>query len=204
METQVYLVRHGETLWNREQRLQGQLDSPLTENGILQAEELARYLDHHFFDTIFSSDLERAAHTARIIASHKQGDHRIIMDERIRERHFGNFQGLTWKEVTERFPNDAAKEVAGNPMNVIPGGESKHQLLLRVKVFFEELVKLHEGKKILVISHGGVVNVWTRQVLKIPFDVPRRFYLGNSSISIFNHSDDGWYVRTLGYTPDLN
>ena len=200
METLIYLVRHGETLWNCEQRLQGQLDSPLTETGIKQATRLAYYLSSLSFAAIYSSDMERAIHTTRIITS--QNDQRTVFyDERIRERHFGKFQGLTWAEISQKYPEEAAKELSGSPMNVVPGGESKHHLLSRTRVFFEDVVHLHPGKKILVISHGGVVNVWVRYVLQIPLDMPRRFHLGNSTVNIFEYSENKWYLKTLGEVP---
>jgi probable phosphoglycerate mutase len=200
METLIYLVRHGETLWNHEQRLQGQSDSPLTETGIEQAIKLANHLSSLSFDAIYSSDLERAIHTTRIITS-RNGKSNVFYDERIRERHFGAFQGLTWEEISEKYPEDAAKELSGSPMNVVPGGESKHHLLSRTSVFFNDVVQLHPGKKILVVSHGGVVNVWVRHVLHIPLDMPRRFHLGNSTVNIFEYSDNKWYLKTLGETP---
>jgi len=196
----VYLIRHGETLWNKEKRLQGQLDSPLTHEGIRQATELAGKLSTVQFAAVYSSDLERARHTARIIAS-RSNNVAVTFDDRIRERHFGCFQGLTWEEITEKFPEEAAKEQSGNPMNLAPGGESKQQLLSRAKAFFEDIALRYLNQKILVISHGGILNVWTRHVLNIPLDTPRRFHLINTAINIFEYYDHRWYLKTLGENP---
>jgi len=94
--TQLILIRHGETLWNTERRMQGQLDSPLTERGLWQAQQLGLRLKDEPFTTLYSSDLPRAARTAEQIAI--VTGHDILTDERLRERHFGVFEGLTQQE----------------------------------------------------------------------------------------------------------
>jgi probable phosphoglycerate mutase len=193
----VYLIRHGETLWNAEKRLQGQLDSPLTGAGVQQAALLAERLSSVQFDAVYSSDLGRARHTAKIITA-QTNPVTVSFDERIRERNFGFFQGLTWEEITEKYPEEAAKELSGNPMNCVPGGESKQQLLLRTLSFFEDIALQQTNKKVLVISHGGILNIWTRHVLHIPLDKPRRFHISNTAINIFEFYDNRWYLKTLG------
>jgi probable phosphoglycerate mutase len=199
MCTLVYLIRHGETHWNTEKRLQGQLNSPLTGEGIRQATLLAGRLSSVQFDAVYTSDLERAQQTAKIITS--QADTvAMTLDDRIRERHFGCFQGLTWEEITKKFPEEAAKELTGNPMNRIPGGENKQQLLARALSFFKDIALRHPHQKILVVSHGGILNVWTRHVLHIPLDAPRRFHLYNTAINIFEFSNEHWCLKTLGVT----
>jgi probable phosphoglycerate mutase len=95
--TQLILIRHGETLWNTERRMQGQLDSPLTERGLWQAQQLGIRLKNQPFTTLYSSDLPRAARTAEQIAI--VTGHNILIDERLRERHFGAFEGMTQKEI---------------------------------------------------------------------------------------------------------
>jgi len=203
MCTLVYLIRHGETLWNKEKRLQGQLDSPLTHAGIKQATVLAGRLSSVRYNAVYSSDLERARHTAKIITL-GSNPVAVTFDDRIRERHFGCFQGLTWEEITKKFPEEAAKELSGNPMNLVPGGESKQQLLSRARAFFEDIALRHTNQTILVISHGGILNVWTRHVLNIPLDTPRRFHLYNTAINIFEFYDHKWYLKTLGDAPCIN
>jgi 2,3-bisphosphoglycerate-dependent phosphoglycerate mutase len=199
MCTLVYLIRHGETLWNTENRLQGQLDSPLTVEGVRQATVLAGRLSSVHFDAVYSSDLERARHTANIVTS-RSTPVPITFDNRIRERHFGCFQGYTWEEITKKFPEEAGKELSGDPMNRVPGGESKQQLLSRALEFFKDVAVRHRNQKILVISHGGILNVWTRHVLHIPLDTPRRFHLYNTAVNIFEFSDQRWCLKTLGET----
>lgn len=197
MKTQIYLIRHGETQWNRERRLQGQLDSPLTEEGIQQAHALADKLSRIGFCAVYSSDLDRARRTTHIIIS-RCDQMSVTYDSRIRERHFGKFQGLTWQEVSEKYPVEAAGEFAGDPMNQAPGGESKHQLLNRAMPFFNEIADRHAAGKVLVISHGGVLNVWTKFVLQLPLEIPRRFHLANAAVNIFEYDEGNWYLKTLG------
>jgi 2,3-bisphosphoglycerate-dependent phosphoglycerate mutase len=197
MKTTVYLIRHGETSWNREERLQGQHDSPLTGEGIRQATVLAGKLSHIHFDAAYASDLKRARHTLQIITS--LSDHlTVAYDARIRERNFGDFQGLTWKEIAEKFPAEAEKELSGNPFNRVPGGESKHQLLCRAVDFFNDIIARHPMENVLVVSHGGILNVWIRHVLQLPMEIPRRFRLANTAINIFEYDGGKWYVKTLG------
>ena len=197
MKILVYLIRHGETYWNCEKRLQGQLDSPLTEEGLRQSRALAGKLSALRFDAVYSSDLERARHTVSIITS--LSDHTAIRyDDRIRERHFGDFQGLTWEEISAKYPDEADRELSGNPGNQVPGGESKYQLLARTLAFFDDIVVRHAEQKVMVVSHGGVLNVWTKHVLRLPLETPRRFHLYNTAINIFEFADGQWWLKTMG------
>jgi probable phosphoglycerate mutase len=197
MITTLYLIRHGETYWNREKRLQGQLDSDLTDEGIRQAERIANKLNGICFNALYSSDLKRAIHTAHIISKYIKYAP-VIYDKRLRERNFGLFQGYTWREITEKYPAEAAAELSGDPMNEVPGGESKIQLLDRAKGFFADVILKHAGKKILVISHGGIINIWTKHVLHVPLEKPRRFSLDNAALNVFEFIENVWYVKAFG------
>ncbi len=197
MSTIIYLIRHGETYWNREQRLQGQLDSDLTDEGIRQVKSIAGKLNGICFDAIYSSDLKRAMHTADIISTNII-NLPVVCDERLRERNFGVFQGYTWAEIAKKYPAEAALEMSGDPMNQVPGGESKFQLLTRAINFFSDIITKHDGKKILVISHGGIINVWTKHVLQIPLEKPRRFSLDNAAVNIFEFNNGNWFIKAFG------
>src|SRR5258706_3803519 len=102
--TRLCLVRHGETAWNAEGRVQGQLDIPLSPTGLAQAKAVASALAGESFDAIYSSDLVRVRQTAQPIAELLKKD--VLLDERLRERHYGVFQGITYAEAKERFPGD--------------------------------------------------------------------------------------------------
>jgi 2,3-bisphosphoglycerate-dependent phosphoglycerate mutase len=197
MSTELFLIRHGQTLWNQQRRLQGQMDSPLTEEGLKQAGKLADRLADISFDAIYSSDLGRTMLTARIISAKLQGQ-QLYPDIRLRERNFGIFHGLNWEEIMRRFPEEGLKEQETNADYVIPEGESRKQVLNRCLSFVQDIAFKHQGKKILAITHGGIVSSLVRYVLNIPFDVPRRFYLPNAAVNIFEYNEKEWFLKTLG------
>src|SRR5476649_965924 len=114
----ITLIRHGETTWNAERRVQGQLESPLSERGVQQAEALAQRMQFEKFDALYASDLARAYATAEKIAALTGG--RIHSDQRLRERHYGVFQGFTWDEIRQKFPAEYAEFKARFPGVTIP------------------------------------------------------------------------------------
>lgn len=197
MNTELFVIRHGQTLWNQQRRLQGQMDSPLTSEGLKQAESLAERLAQIKLDALYTSDLGRTMLTARIVSAKLNGQ-QIYPDIRLRERNFGIFHGLNWEEIMRRFPEEGKKEKETKAEYIIPEGESRKQVLDRCIAFIQEIVIKHEGRKILAITHGGIVSSMVRYVLNIPLDVPRRFYLPNAAINIFEYNGSEWFVKTLG------
>lgn len=193
---ELYLVRHGETKWNVENRIQGQINSELTKRGLRQAHLTSERLDSVFFHYVYSSDLPRAFTTAKIITEPKKL--KINTDERLRERSFGIGEGLTHEELAQRAP-DVWKNVKNGDIDyVIPNGESKMQVLGRALEFFDELTKNHLSDRVLVVTHGGLINVFLRHILGIPQDAPRRFILPNTAINILGYYNYYWQVRTFG------
>lgn len=142
----IYFIRHGETDYNKEHRYQGQLDIPLNENGIEQAEQARDELAGFVFDEIYSSPLSRAKKTAEII-NEKQGAD-LIFDDRLMEICGGTSQGQRLSDWTE----DKMKDLHENPKKY--GAESYEELCLRVEEFFKEIE--NSDKNILIVSHGGV------------------------------------------------
>ena len=132
--TQLILIRHGETVWNQQRRMQGHSDSPLSETGMRQARLLARRLKQIEFSTLYSSDSGRAHHTARSVAA--VTGHDIVLEPRLRERHFGAFEGLTGSEIEAKYPADYARFKSRDQAHVIPGGESASQFRARVSACF--------------------------------------------------------------------
>jgi len=192
----VILVRHGETLWNLEQRYQGQLDSPLTETGVAQSRALAARLAREHFAALYTSDLGRAVHTAEIIA--KQTGHSIDLDARLRERHLGIFQGLSKKELQQKFAQEYALFKTAGREYVVPGGESAEQACGRMLACLNDLAAHHAGDSMAVVAHGGVLTVVLRDALKIPHDAPRRFARANASWNVFMWNDQKWFLETWG------
>jgi broad specificity phosphatase PhoE len=164
-----YVVRHGETVWNSEGRLQGQMDSPLTEKGLEQARNVAKKLKHISFDAAFSSDLLRAKRTAEIIAL----EHAIAVDtvEALRERKFGQVEGkkldelrVDLKEIMEAF--DAMPPEERFVYRFVEDMESDDEVATRFITYLREIAVAYVGKTVLLVCHGGLMRAF---LIKIGF-----------------------------------
>ncbi|MDB5815898.1 MAG: histidine phosphatase family protein [Rhodocyclales bacterium] len=186
--THICLVRHGETDWNVERRLQGHEDIPLNATGVAQAGALADALVSTRFDAIYSSDLARALDTAEAVAS-RLGI-AVTQLPAARERNFGIFQGLTRQEAEQRFPAMQARVARREPDFIPPEGESLRQCFERISVMLDALADNHAGQRILLIAHGGVLDAARRFVTGMPLDAPRDFELGNAALN--------WLIRAGG------
>ena len=173
------------------------MDSPLTPEGLKQADSLAERLSGIKFDAIYSSDLGRSMLTARIISARMNGL-QIYPDTRLRERNFGIFHGYNREEIMRRYPEEGRLEKEANPDYTIPGGESRRQVLDRAVAFIDEIASRHENSRILAVTHGGIVSSIVRHIIQISLDTPRRFYLPNAAINVFEWCDKKWFVKTLG------
>ena len=199
--TNIFLTRHGETEWNFAHRIQGHLDSPLTQTGILQAKALAKRLASYQFSAVYSSDLERAHRTAQYIISEKAQI--ILIDTRLRERNLGIFQGLSKKELDIRFPEEFRCYLSNNPVYIVPDGESKKQFFDRCVLCFKELEQKHRGENILVVSHGGLLANIFKYILNIPLDASRKFSIPNTSLNLLSCTNDNWRLERWGDTAHL-
>jgi 2,3-bisphosphoglycerate-dependent phosphoglycerate mutase len=177
-------------------RQQGHLNSPLTANGIKQAQLLAGGLAKKHIDILYSSDLGRAMQTAEFVANRLSLD--IHADARLREGHLGIMQGLTRREFEERYPEEAARFNVRDAEYVLPGGESLSQLFNRHIGCAEEIVRNHPGKSVLIVGHGGVLRSFFHKATHAPLGGPRRFSLYNASINAFLISDGEWNLATWG------
>lgn len=195
--TELIIIRHGETVWNVEGRKHGQLDSPLTALGVLQSKALAERLTEESFAALYSSDLGRAAATARYIS--ERTAHEIVFDQRLRERNFGVFQGLTDTQVKAQHSLEHDAHDADKINYVIPGGESLIQYSARVVACLEDLAARHAGQSIAVVTHGGVTDSWFRYIFDIPLDATRKAKLWNAGVShIVRNSETGWMLHVWG------
>ena len=152
-KTTLLAIRHGETQWNVEELFQGHGDSPLTSAGRDQARALARRMKDIHFDSLISSDLGRALETASIIA--EETGHTIEKDARLRERNFGDLEGLTYNIIKEQHAPVLAHLDANDPDYVIPNGESLRQHYQRNVAWFEERIERSPGSTVALIVHGG-------------------------------------------------
>lgn len=197
-KTALILVRHGETVWNATGRIQGQGDSPLTERGIAQAQAVARRLQHEAFTTLYASHLNRVIETARYIAT--VTGHAITIDERLQERAYGIFEGLTYAEAqsqhSEIFATYEIQRYA--PDYALPGAESLRNLAERGQAVLQELAQKHPGERLVIVSHGAFLGALLRVFLGVPIGGKHGFRLANGSISEVVFENGDWRVTTLG------
>lgn len=188
----VLIVRHGETDYNVQRRWQGQLDVDLNTTGKQQAEALAKTLVNTPIDAVYSSDLRRAADTARIIAApHKLP---ILHESGLREINVGVFQGLNRREIDERYPYEMYRW--NNDDNYAPqGGESRFQLQERAFAAWESITQRNH-RTILLVSHGGTIRLLLRRVIPSAQIDGLRF--ANTSLTILQYAgQSGWSVDRI-------
>lgn len=195
----ICLVRHGETPWNAERRLQGHLDVPLNDVGVAQAEATARSLQGRRFAAIYASDLTRAQQTAAPAARTLGLDAEPTAT--LRERHYGIFQGLTYDEAAQRHPEAYARFRAREPAFAFPdGGESLTAFAERIGTALKALAHRHLGEQILVVTHGGVLDIAHRLASKQPLEAPRDFPILNAALNWLDYDSDGpdWHLVAWG------
>ncbi len=190
--TELILIRHGETLWNQQGRMQGQQDSPLTELGVRQARQLGQRLRGVPFDALYSSDLGRAYRTALTIS--EATGRAVNVEARLRERNFGVFEGLTNADIKARYPEDHVRFASRDPHYVMPGGESAHAFVQRCVCCFGEIAENHRDATTVVVAHGLVLDALYRTAVGMPIEQPRGFPLLNCSLNTFRYDDGRWKV----------
>lgn len=187
------LIRHGETDWNLIRRIQGHIDIPLNAQGAMQAALLAEALADVRFEALYASDLQRAFQTAHAIGR-GQGQP-VVPLTALRERSYGDFQGLTYDEVALRFPESYAafsrREIdAGFP----GGGESLVRLFERVGNVLEQIAGRHPNGDVLVVTHGGVLDMAHRLASGLPLQQKRTYAIGNATINWMERDAQGWRI----------
>jgi probable phosphoglycerate mutase len=194
--TRILLVRHGETEWNLAARLQGHRDSPLTRRGVEQARQLARRMPELRPHIIATSDLGRTLRTAEILAEPLG----TVVEPRaaLREKRGGIFEGLTWKEISSRYPEELRRYQTERPLYAPPGGESWGDAGDRAMAALYSLVEDYRGKTVMAVTHGGILNVVLRRILHIPDTAPRSFEVGNLSLHVLVHDAEQFWLETLG------
>ncbi|MCU1569788.1 MAG: histidine phosphatase family protein [Naasia sp.] len=198
--THLVLVRHGQTDWNLQERIQGSSDIPLNETGREQARAAGRLLADQHWDAIVSSPLSRALETARIIAA-EVGLHSVQTVDDLRERHYGAAEGLTGAEVEARF--DGGRQVTGR--------ESRDAVIERVRPALIDIAEEHPGQSVLVVSHGGVIGslvrdatdyAWPEAGQPIPNGSAHRFRYRDGVLGLVEFNGTPWAVPTLDARSD--
>ena len=194
--TEVYLARHGETDWNREQRFQGQTDIGLNARGMDQAVRLGRRMTEVSIDAIYASDLMRAVATAQPSAD--AHDDQVRADQRLRERHFGMFEGHTYTDIQQRFPNEYLRWQQRDSDFTLQGGESLKQVSARIRDTLDDLAARHQGESILIVTHGGVLDLVYRYVNQIALEVPRAWPTNNAALNHLRYTSERWQMVSWG------
>lgn len=196
--TRLILIRHGETAWNRATRIQGHTDIPLSPLGLAQAARLADALADEPLAAIYSSDLSRARQTAQALADMRGLP--VRTDARLRERAFGRFEGLSWQEIDQGYPEDAQRWRRREPDFPVGGGESLNVFSARCLDAARDLAAAHPGLSIALVAHGGVLDCLYRAATRVALDAPRSWQLGNATVNRLLATPDGFTL--IGWNDD--
>ena len=184
MGCRIFLIRHGETIWNKQLKFQGHEDVPLSTGGLEQASALASRLEGQTLDGVYASDLSRAMETARGLAAPRGLE--VFTDPSLREMNFGQWEGLTFKQIQEKY-QEQVKLWWSNPVDTrVPGGETLSELAARVTAFVSGLVEKHAGGQVAVVCHGGPVRVLVAKVLGMDLNQYWRIRQDNASLNVID------------------
>ena len=179
--TRIIAIRHGETAWNVDTRIQGHLDIPLNDTGLWQARQVARALAGEPLSAIYASDLQRAHTTARAIAEVTGAP--LVPEPALRERSFGELEGRTFAEIEAELPEQARRWRQRDPHFAPEGGETLVQLRERIAATTHRLAALHTGGLVVLVAHGGVLDVLYRLATGQELQAPRTWQLANAAIN---------------------
>lgn len=197
--TRIVAIRHAQTDWNAQSRLQGHTDVPLNAAGLAQAARLRDALHGEALDAVYTSDLARARDTARAVAEASRAPLRL--EPALRERAFGRFEGVTRDEIDRRWPGDAVRWRQREPGYAPPdGGESLLDFHARCIAAATRLAAAHAGGAIALVAHGGVLDSLYRAAVGVPLDAPRSWVLANASINRLLFNGRGFVV--VGWNDD--
>jgi 2,3-bisphosphoglycerate-dependent phosphoglycerate mutase len=191
--TRICFIRHGETDWNAEKRIQGQTDIALNETGVRQAVAMAFNAAQHRFAAIYSSDLARARDTASRLA--ERDGLALRASPLLRERHFGILQGLTAAEAGARHPEAHARYLARDLEYRFETGESLRAFAGRVQAAVDEITRAHPGQVVAAVTHAGVLDILYRGATGRPLHTPRDFPIPNCALNWFMFDGRGWHLE---------
>ena len=215
MVTTLYLVRHGLTVGGEERRYKGSIDVPISDEGIVQAKKTAEFIAEELarrtkradrncssvsqLQAIYSSPLSRAQRTAEEICR-PHGLSPIVVPD-LRERHFGDWEGMSFSEIQEQFP-DAFRAWAGNPLDYAPtGGETTREVEKRAVRALSALLKSHSGQSFVIVAHGGINRVMLCHVMGLSLEHAFRIEQDNAAVNVIEFWEAYPVVRLLNYSP---
>ena len=179
--TRIIAVRHGETAWNVDTRIQGHLDIALNDTGRWQARQVARALADEPLAAVYTSDLQRAHATAQAIAQASGAP--LVAEPGLRERSFGELEGRTFAEIEAELPEQARRWRQRDPHFSPTGGETQVQLRERIAATTHPLAAQHTEQLIVLVAHGGVLDMLYRLATGLDLQAPRTWLVTNASIN---------------------
>jgi broad specificity phosphatase PhoE len=198
----LYIVRHGETEWNAQGRIQGHTDIAMSDKGRQQARALARRLAQVSFDIAYSSDMSRTRETAELILGGSRTP--LHTTPQLREYNKGVFEGLTVHEYARKYP-DLYQASLVNDLDFAPvGGETIHQTTVRMSGFVEELKERHLEDTVLIVGHGGSLRSFMVALMSLPSEANWKFVMGNCSLSIIRTYADNAVLHLYNDTSHLD
>ena len=201
--TRICLIRHGETPWNSERRIQGQTDIELNAKGRRQAHAAGRWLKDERASALYSSDLLRAWQTAQAVGLDCGLTPKLAPE--LRERRCGILEGLRFDDAKLSHPEVYAGYELRQPDYALPGdGESLDDLHARVVARMREIAAIHVGETVLVVTHGGVLDIVNRFVRNVPLDRPRDFVIPNAGLNWVSVFAKRWQIDEWAVTAHLD
>lgn len=201
METELIIIRHGETDWNKGLRFQGQQDISLNQSGREQASSVRDVLVDRKIDSIYSSDLKRARETAEIIAEPHHLEVKQLKG--LREMNFGSWEGLSYQEIEARDPDILKKWFKDPTSTHPPDGERVIEFQARIAETFKSILRECQGKRVVIVSHGGSIRIYLTYLLKMPVKLYWRFEVKNCGLNIVKIYQDNPVLTLLNSTAHL-
>jgi probable phosphoglycerate mutase len=196
------LVRHGQSTWNREHRIQGQLDPPLSDEGRRQAERVGQRLAGRRIAGFYSSDLKRAIETSQAIEA-VIGNQAEPMPG-LREIYLGEWEGLRTDDLAQRYPEAWASWTDEPDWDLVPGGEGAALFETRVAAALDEILERHDNGDVVVVTHGGVIQIALHRVIGRPSRGLFPFKIQNASISVVEKRDGRMVIGGVNDTSHLD
>lgn len=201
IDLRLLLVRHGETDLNVAARMQSASDPRLNARGRRQAEALRERLADERIEAVFASDRRRALETAEILSAPHGLP--VTADARLVEQEYGEWEGASWPDLARQASPEELARFLSDPAFAPPGGETKTSVLARLDAFMDERLAVARGGTILVVAHGGPVQLFVQTALEIPWSPRRRFYPSNAGLTEFLRTEGYWRLVTFDETAHL-
>lgn len=200
--TKLILIRHGRTLWNSSGKFQGQSDVQLSSEGIEQAQKLAKNFPVNHIDKVYSSNLTRAFATGKIIA--EKFNVPIEIDKRLCEISFGDWEGMTYDEIHEKWPNEIETMFSSPDVLTMPNGESFFDVQQRGIEALWDIVNKHPNETIAITAHGGILRTLLAYTLHMPLRYIWTLRQDNTAVNIVTFYDEKINVELLNSTAHLS